>query len=348
MILKAAFKHARGKVMSVRKQALSRTMTCAAAGLAALIAGLLVQPAHALEKLTFLLPAPASLPAFAPLILAKQLGYYSEAGYDVQFMTAQGGIDDAKQVGVENAPLGMSVGGAPIIVRGNGVPIKDVAIMGGGGLSVVVARKDHGIEKFGDLKGKKVAVMSYQEAGYYDFLGALAANGIKKSDVHIEAVGPGGMVSLVVAGAVDACVCTPDWEIDVKNATPETVSMPLTKYIPTMAQAIIASDDEIAKHPQRVRAIVQASLKGMQFVIDDPDKAANVYIKALPAFAEKKALMTQILSNYVTRTYQGQKVLGETEPAKLTALQQLYMKEGIVHTTEPVDTFYTNQFLQSP
>src|SRR5262245_51890912 len=47
---------------------------------AALCAGASAGAATAAEKLTYLLPAPPSLPAFAPWVLAKHLGYYAEAG----------------------------------------------------------------------------------------------------------------------------------------------------------------------------------------------------------------------------------------------------------------------------
>ena len=92
-------------------------MTCAA---------LWAAPAAAAEKITYLLPAPPSLPAFAPWVLAKHLGYYAEAGYDVDFVVARGGVDVAKQIGVGNAPIGGAIGDTPIIVRGNGVPVKAV------------------------------------------------------------------------------------------------------------------------------------------------------------------------------------------------------------------------------
>ena len=81
-------------------------------------------PAMAAEKITYLLPAPPSLPAFAPWVLAKHLGYYAEAGYDVDFVVARGGVDVAKQIGVGNAPIGGAIGDTPIIVRGNGVPVR--------------------------------------------------------------------------------------------------------------------------------------------------------------------------------------------------------------------------------
>ena len=98
----------------------------AAAVLAGTLAAAMATPAAALEKITYLLPAPLSVPAFAPWIIAKQLGYYKDAGYEVNFVVAKGGVDVAKQVGVGNAEIGGAIGDTPIIVRGNGVPVKVV------------------------------------------------------------------------------------------------------------------------------------------------------------------------------------------------------------------------------
>ena len=154
-------------------------------------------------KLTYLLPAPPSLPAFAPWVLAKHLGYYAEAGYDVDFVVARGGVDVAKQIGGQRADRRRDRR-YPIIVRGNGVPVKSVGLMGGGALTVVVGRKDRGIEKLEDLRGKKISVLAFQDTTYYALLGALASRSITKNDVNAQAVGPAAVASLVVAGTVDA------------------------------------------------------------------------------------------------------------------------------------------------
>lgn len=316
--------------------------------MALVLAGLAItaKPASALEKVVFLLAAPAELPAFSPLLLARHLGYFSEAGFDVQFQTARGGLDIAKQVGAGNAPFGLSLGDAPIVVRGNGIPIKVVAMMGGGALGVLVARTDRGIGKIEDLRGKKISVMSYQEANFYATLGALASRGISKDDAEIQAVGPSGVIGLVIAGAVDACICTPDWEINVQDGIGKTFAMPLKDYIPTTAQAIVASDEMIAKRPEFVRAVVQASLRGLKYVMDDPNRAAKTYVEAVPSYAGKEELVRRIFANYIERTYKGQKVLGETDPAVLAAMQKLYMSLGVVSVEAPVDTFYTNAFVK--
>src|SRR5262245_13380480 len=313
---------------------------------AALGAGLWLSPALAAEKITYLLPAPPSLPAFAPWVLAKHLGYYSEAGYDVDFVVARGGVDVAKQIGVGNAPIGGAIGDTPIIVRGNGVPVKAVGLMGGGALTVVVGRKDRGIEKLEDLRGKKISVLAFQDTTYYALLGALASKNITKNDVNAQAVGPAAVASLVVAGTVDACACTPDWEINVKDGVADTVSLPTKDYFQSMSQAILASDKMIAERPDMVRGIVKATLRGMKFVMDDPNKAALAYVEASPSFRGKEELMKKILANYTERTYKGQSTLGAMDPQRLANLQRFYKSQGFIEGASPVDRPYTNDVIR--
>jgi NitT/TauT family transport system substrate-binding protein len=143
-----------------------RVMKCilAIAAAAALGACLFTTPpALAAETITYLFPAPPSLPAFGPIRLAKGKGYFSEAGIDVNFAVGRGGVDVAKQVGAGNAPLGGIVADGPIMVRQNGVPIKIVAVFGGHGFMQLVVREDSGVQKPADLKGKTISVMSFQD-----------------------------------------------------------------------------------------------------------------------------------------------------------------------------------------
>jgi NitT/TauT family transport system substrate-binding protein len=279
-------------------------------------------------------------------VLAKHLGYYKEAGYDVEFVVARGGVDVAKQVGVGNAPIGGAIGDTPVIVRGNGVPVKSVGLMGGGAMTIAVGRKDRGIEKLEDLKGKKISVLSFQDTTYYALLGALASKGISKNDINAQAVGPAGVASFVIAGTVDACACTPDWEVDVREAVKDTVSFPTKDYFSSMSQAILTSDKMIAERPEMVRAIVKATLRGMKYVMDDPAKAAVTYVEASPSFKGKEELMKKILANYNLRTYQGQKELGAMDPQRLANVQKFYKQQGFIEAELPLDQLYSNAFIK--
>ncbi len=317
---------------------------------AAVLASAVVLPAgqaSALEKVNYLVPAPAFLPAFAPWMLAKHLGYYKDAGYDVTFVRAKGGVDVAKQVGAGNAPVGGGLGDTPIIVRANGVPVRSAALLGGGALMVLVARADRNIKSPKDLKGKTVSVLSYQDTTYYALLGTLASVGLTKDDVKILAVGPRNVPGFVIAGKADACACVPDWEIYVKGALKgNIVSMPSQQYFPSMAQAILTSDKMIKEKPKLVKAMVEGTLKAVKFIMDDPAKAAAEYVKAVPQHKGKEGLMTAIFKNFTDRTYAGQKVLGMNDPAKLEKLQDFYLKQGIIRKKTPIADLYTNAFVQ--
>jgi NitT/TauT family transport system substrate-binding protein len=167
--------------------------------------------ADAAEAVTYLFPAPPSLPAFGPIQLAKGKGYFAAAGLDVSFAVGRGGVDVAKQVGAGNAPLGGIVADAPIVVRQNGVPIRIVALFGGKGFMQLVAREDSGITKPADLKGKTITVMSYQDTTYYALLGLLASAGLTQNDVNIEAAGPVGVWQALATGNSAAMAGVPDW-----------------------------------------------------------------------------------------------------------------------------------------
>ena len=136
---------------------ITKRLTCASLLAAALLAsaGVKAQP---LQEITYLLPAPATLPAFGPWMLAQAKGYYKAEGLDVKFVSARGGVDVAKQVGAGNAVIGGAIGDTPIIARAQGIPVKAVAVLGAGSLMQLVSHKDERIESPRELKGKTVTV----------------------------------------------------------------------------------------------------------------------------------------------------------------------------------------------
>src|SRR5436305_228297 len=149
-----------------------------------LAAGLMGGAASAAaEDITYLLPAPLSLPAFGPFVLAQQRGYFKAEGLNVTFQVGKGGVDVAKQVGAGNAVIGGGIGDTSIIVRPNGVPVRSVALLGGGALMQLVLDKDKGLTTVKDLKGKTVTVLAYQDTTYFALLGMLASSA-KRSEEH--------------------------------------------------------------------------------------------------------------------------------------------------------------------
>ena len=236
----------------------------AASAAAIAIAGMTSVPAHAAEKVNYLLPAPGFLPAFAPWQLAKYKGFYADEGLDVTFQRAKGGVDVAKQVGVGNAPIGGGIGDTSLLVRPNGIPVRSVAIMGGGSLVQLVARADRNINKVEDLKGKTITVMSYQDTTFFAAQGILASRGLTRNDANIQAAGPQGVWKLFVQGKADAMMGVPDWIGIARGAKVKMKIFNAMDYFPSMAQAILASDEMIKTNPKLIQGLVRATLNGAE------------------------------------------------------------------------------------
>ena len=324
----------------------SRVLRCCALALSLVVAAPASTPAFAAESITYLFPAPPILPAFGPIQLAKGKGYFADAGLDVSFAVGRGGVDVAKQVGAGNAPIGGIVADAPIMVRGNGVPIKMVAVFGGKGFMQLVVREDSGIEKPADLKGKTITVMSFQDTTFYALLGLLASAGLTQDDVNIQAVGPTGVWEFVAAGKSAGMAGVPDWIPPVQAAGVKVKIIPTDEFFPHMAQAIAVSDQVIKERPEMVQKFVTAALHGMKDIIDDPDKAAQDFVTFVPEWKGKEGAVKAAFNYYAKLVYVGQAKLGEINVERLTTLQDFYLAKGIIQKKTPVEELYTNQFIK--
>lgn len=318
-----------------------------AAAAAAFTVALAAAPekAQAAEDVTYLLPAPAFLPAFGPWMLAKARGYYADEGLNVTFQAAKGGVDVAKQVGAGNAVIGGAIGDTPIIVRANGIPVKAVAVLGGRSLMQLVAHKSSGIKSPADLKGKTITTMSYQDTTYYALLGMLASVGLSKDDVNAQAAGPAGTWKLFIAGEAEAMAAVPDWTGIAMGAGKELTIIPADDYFRSMAQAILASDDTIKSNPELIGKLVRATLHGMKDIMDDPAGAAKDYVAAVPQHKGKEKAMEGVFRLYNKYVYPGQATIGAMDEKRLDKLQKFYVDQGIVRRETPLSDLFTNQFV---
>ena len=302
--------------------------------------------AQALETVDYLLPAPVQQIAFAPWMIAQQRGYYAQEGLKLNFLPGRGGIDTAKQIGAGNAPIGHSFGDTPIIARATGVPVKAVALLGGRSMMQLVVREDSAIRSPKDLKGKTITAMSYADANFYSLLGVLASAGLTKDDVNAQAVGPAGVWQLFAAGKADAMTGVPEWIAEARATGLKLRIMPAYDYFGSMAQAILASDETIQKRPDLVRKVVRATLRGLRDVMTEPKSAVRDYVAAMPVYAGREAFVEEVFALYNQYVYPDQKVMGVMDAARMTAVQNFYVKEGIVRSAAPLSDLYTNQFVQ--
>ena len=316
--------------------------------LGGLLAAAAIRPALAApEKVTYLFPAPPFLPAFIPFQLAKKRGYYAANKVDVAFHLAHGGADVAKQVGVGNGDLGGGMGETSMIVRPNGLPVRAVAQLGSHSLFQLATRKAANIRKISDLRGKKLGVIGYQDTSYYTLLAVLAANGLARSDLKIESVGPAGVTQLMIAKSLDGIMTIPEWSYAIESAGIELNYFKVDNYFPAMAQAILSSDGFIKKRPAAVRGVVHAVLHAVRDCIQDPASAAKDYVAFVPQHKGKAAQIEHILRSYVNDVYKTNppSALGTFDPKQMKTVEDFYLKNKIISSAVPVEKLYTNEFV---
>jgi NitT/TauT family transport system substrate-binding protein len=329
----------RSALSHISRRLVVATLACASVTLP------MMAKAQNLQEITYLLPAPGTLPAFGPWMIAQAKGYYKAEGLDVKFVTARGGVDVAKQVGAGNAVIGGAIGDTPIIARAQGIPVKAVAVLGAGSLTQLVTHKDERIESPRELKGKTVTVLAYTDTTYYALLGMLSKVGLTKDDVNIQAAGPAGVWQQFASKKAVGMAGVPDWTVSSMDAGAQVDILPADIYFKSMAQAILASDDTIEKNPQLVQKLVRATLKGMKDIMADPKAATKVYVEHVPAHKGKEASILKAFELYNQYVYAAQKVPGQMDESRLSELQKFYVTNGIVPKEVPVKDLYTNKFV---
>ncbi len=317
--------------------------------LGGLLAATAFRPAFAApEKVTYLFPAPSFLPAFMPFHIALKRGYYEKNNVEVTFQTGRGGADVAKQVGVGNADLGGGLGETSMIVRPNDLPVRAVAQLGSHPLFQLVTRKESGVKSIADLKGKKLGVIGYQDTGYYALLAVLAASGLKRADLEIQAVGPAGVTQLMIAKSLDGIMATPEWADTIEQGGVALDYFPIEKTFPAMAQAILSSDKMIKERPAAVGGFVKAVMQSLRDCMADPAAAVKDYVAAVPQHAGKEADLERILRRYVKEVYETTpaSALGTFDPNRLKTVQKFYVENNIIQSAVPVEDLYTNNFVK--
>ncbi|MES1976435.1 MAG: ABC transporter substrate-binding protein [Pseudomonadota bacterium] len=314
-------------------------------GLLGAIAATTPRRASAVERVRYALPAPAFLPAFTPINVAVIKGYYAQESLDVEFQTVAGGTEVAKRVAAGEFDLGGGTGDTPILVRPRGMAVKTIAVLGGKSVTQIMTRRESNIYSPEQFRGKTITVVSNTDTTYFTLLGFLSSIGVKPDEVKIVPAGPTGVYQMLIDGKADAMAGVPDWVVPVQRSGVKTVVFRSDEFFPSMAQAMVSSDQTIAAKPQVLRAFVRATLRGLADTIAAPDAAAAAITGKFPQHKGKEELVRDIVRYYASFVYPGQRTPGEINSFRLQKVQTFYRERNIVEKETPLKDLFTDQFL---
>ncbi|MEH6625744.1 MAG: ABC transporter substrate-binding protein [Motiliproteus sp.] len=212
---------------------------------------------------------------FAGYYAAKQQGYYRDAGLDVEIRPGAPGREPVKEVVEERAHYG--VGNSELLhQRLNGEPLVALAAIFQHSASVFLVRQDSGIRTPQDLIGRKVMLIS--KSADVGLVAMLHNEGVDISRVQL--IKSSYDINDLATGKVDAfnSYLTNEPYFMAERHIPVSVIHPSTYGVDFYSDILFTSEQELKKHPQRVKLFREASLRGWQYAMDHPEKIINLII----------------------------------------------------------------------
>jgi ABC-type nitrate/sulfonate/bicarbonate transport systems, periplasmic components len=237
-------------------------------------------------KITYAMPITvAAIPAY----VALEKGFWKEEGLDVQAQMFSAGRLALDALLAKSAEV-MSVSETPLmhaILQGNEIYI--VTTVTQHQEVKLIARRDHGIQAPGDLRGKRVATLPGTNSDYfmYEFL---KNHSVPIKEVKVTNMSPPDMVTALVQGSIDAYFA---WEPHIyyaqKQLSQQSVIFPAGDLYHGR-HCVAMNKDYVRAHPEVVEKLIRGFQRAEQFVKDNPDEAmaivsekAGIDIEALKA-----------------------------------------------------------------
>ncbi|MEK8130382.1 ABC transporter substrate-binding protein [Paenibacillus filicis] len=255
----------------------------------------------------------AATPYYAPMYVAKEQGFFKDAGLDVDFVYADA-ASIVKNVAADNVQFGFPNADAVITAKSQGIPVKVVHTTYQRGLGATIFKNGKGIKEPKDLKGKTVAVTSFGSPNYIQLQVLLEKNGLNIKDVNTKIVGTGAIVNALVSDEVDAITFSMLRTVELKNSGVDVAEIRSDDFLPSFGNVVVTSDKFLAGNKDTVVAFNQALNKSLDYIIKGHVKeAVDMAIKKYAQSAEGKQEITEKIFNEIFIPYLWQSDLTKKE-----------------------------------
>ncbi len=239
------------------------------------------RPGMAAERFTVLLDWFVN-PDHAPLVIARERGYFAEAGLDVELVAPANPNDPPKLVAAGKADLAVSYQPQLHLQVAAGLPLVRIGTLVATPLNTLVVLRDGPVQAIADLKGRKVgySVGGFEEA----LLGTmLERHGLGLADVELVNVNFSLSPSLV-SGQVAAVIgAFRNFELNQMDIIerPGRAFFPEEEGVPAYDELILVAN-AARLDDARLRPFLDALERAVQFLLNHPDEGWRLFVAAYP------------------------------------------------------------------
>ncbi len=292
----------------------------------------LASPAAAADKLTLILDWFIN-PDHGPIIVAEELGYFADAGLEVEVIAPADPSDPPKMVAAGKADLAVSYQPQLHLQIHEGLPLIRVGTLVATPLNCLLVKDDSPIKTLADLKGSKIG---YSVAGVEEAIlnAMLATHDLSIEDVELINVN-WSLSPAVMSGQVDAVIgAFRNFELtqmDIEGVKgrcffPEEEGLPSYDELIYVANAEDRDDAVIAR-------FLAATELATQYIVNHPEESRKIFASTAKELGDE--LNTRAWADTLPRF--------ALRPAALDAGRyvrfEAFLKEaGLIEKINPVST----------
>lgn len=240
---------------------------------------------------------------FAGYYIAKEKGFYANAGFDVEIRERDLTSSPFDDVISGRADYGIA-DSSIVLQRLKGHPVVIASTVFQESPLVFMSLQSKNITSIYDLADQRI--MFQRSVDDAALIAMIALAGIGNNEyTHVPHDFDNmslikGDVDVMSAYKTDQVLSYRDMEVDINILDPSSYG------IDFYGDLIFTSESNVRNKPERVKAFVRASLKGWQYALDNPEEAVDLIIEKYNKQAVKKLLLLEaqetksiIKSNYV-------------------------------------------------
>lgn len=226
--------------------------------------------------------------------VAEAKGYYDDAGLDVHLTPGGPNANPVQLVAAGKAEVGVTYAPTLMLARSEGVPVKSFGAAMQKAPLAYFSLASENITSVQDLAGKNVGI---QVGGETLLQSMLEKNDMSLDDVKTVTVGAD--ITPLVQGQVDVFAA---WEINLEQLAPAE-SQDLNELLlfdngtKFQSNYYIATDDTLDGDISDLTAFMQASAKGWEYALTNPEEAVDILMNVNPAL--NRDLQVKQLQDYL-------------------------------------------------
>ncbi|HEX6113869.1 MAG TPA: ABC transporter substrate-binding protein [Geminicoccaceae bacterium] len=246
-----------------------------------LIGSGLATPAAAADRLTLLLDWFVN-PDHAPIIVADELGYFADAGLEVEIVAPADPNDPPKLVAAGRADVAISYQPQLHIQVDQGLPLARIGTLVATPLNSLVVLDAGPIDEIADLEGHKVG---FSVGGFEDaLLGAmLGHHGLSLDDVELVNVNF-ALSPALLSGQVDAVIgAFRNFELNQLEIEghPGRAFYPEEEGVPTYDELIFIANNGALGDP-RLPRFIDAIEAATLYILNHPEESFALFVEGRP------------------------------------------------------------------